>query len=203
MRKIVSLSLAAVLGCGLLAGCGKLDVTRDTVYIQKNGKVTAASVDKLDKDYYSAEELEEYVNQTVAEYTAANDDKSLKVELFEAEEGNVKLNLKYASVQDYVSFNGTELFSGTVADAKSAGYDFDTSFSSVEEGAVTSEADAATILSEGENKIVITNEPVDVKIDGTVLYISSEGTSMVDKSTVSIAEPAENQVLGLNYIIYK
>lgn len=222
MRKIVSLCLAAVFCGGLLAGCGKLEVTRDTIYIQKNGKVTAVSMDELDKDYYSEQELEEYVDQEAAAYTSENGNKSLKVDSFEVQDSAVTLQLTYASSEDYVSFNGTVLFSGTVEEALNAGYDFDMEFYSAGYGSESAESeeeqlsdeaaeeemtdgsvDGEEITAHSDYKVVITNEALNVKVDGDILYVSGEDFSMEDESTVSIPDPGDSQVAGLTYIVYQ
>ena len=57
-----------------------------------------------------------------------------------------------------------------------------------------------------DDKVVILSEKVDVKVDGEVLYMSSEYTALKDEDTVSIqlpedAEDGESQSLA--YIIYQ
>ena len=55
-------------------------------------------------------------------------------------------------------------------------------------------------------KVVILSEKVDVKVDGTIQYMSSEYTSVKEKDTVSIQVPEEagdGEELSLVYIVYK
>ena len=52
MKKIISISLVCLLIAGLFSACGDaLVADRDTVYVQKKGKVVCAAISEFDKDY--------------------------------------------------------------------------------------------------------------------------------------------------------
>lgn len=207
MKKRISLCLIVVLTMTFLTACGgSLKADRNTVYVQKNGKITGAAVEEFNKDYYDEAELETYVEEQVQEYVAEHDKKSVKVSKFSVEEGMAKLNIKYAGYEDYAAFNGVEMFAGTVPQAMAAGYNFDDTFLEVVEGKLGNEVDKSVITSSSEYKVVILNEKVDVKVDGTVVYVSADYTSIAAKDTVSIVLPEDAQdgeELALTYIIYK
>lgn len=207
MRKGMSLFLVMILSMMLLTACGgALTVDNNTVYVQKKGKITGATVENFDKDYYDAEELEAYVNERVASYTSEHGEKSVKVDQFSVEEGVAKLNIKYAGYEDYARFNEVEIFSGTVPQAMAAGYDFSGTFLKAEDGRLSGSADKEEVTADDDYKVVILNEKVDVKVDGTILYASADYTSLAAKDTVSIVLPEESQdgeELALTYIIYK
>lgn len=207
MKKCTGLLLITVLAMLFLTACGgKLEVDESTVYIQKKGKVIGASVEDFDKDYYNAEELEEYVNRRVDDYNEGHDDKSVEVDTFSVEEGVAKLHIRYAGYEDYAAFNEVEMFSGTVPQAMAAGYTFDEEFLEVAEGRLGEAADKSDVTASDDYKVVILSEKVNVKVDGTVLFVSSKYTSILDKDTVSISLPedaVDGEELALSYIIYK
>ena len=206
MKKNIGLFLMAVLLLSTLTSCGALKVDENTVYVQKKGKIIGASVESFDKEYYSEEELEEYVNQRVEDYAESHGKKIVKMDRFSVEDGVARLNIKYAGYEDYAEFNGVELFAGTVVQAMAAGYDFEDEFLTVTDGKLGESADKDTVTADDSYKVVILNEKVNVKVDGTVLYVSAKYTSMAGEDTVAIALPedaVDGEELALTYIIYK
>ena len=207
MKKSIGLLLMAVLALTVLMGCGSsLKVDENTVYVQKKGRVIGASVETFDKDYYSQEELEEYVNQRVEDYTESNEKNSVKMDSFSVEEGVAKLNIRYAGYEDYAEFNNIEMFAGSVLQAMAAGYDFEDEFLTVTDGEMGESVGKDTVTADEEYKVVILNEKVNVKVDGTVAYVSADYTSMAAEDTVAIALPEDakdGEELALTYIIYK
>ena len=53
------------------------------------------------------------------------------------------------------------------------------------------------------NKVVIIKANVDVKVDGTILYVSKENTKVTEKNKVSITGEGSAEEAALTYIIYK
>lgn len=217
MKKAVCFGLTAVFCMGMLSGCGnKMKVERSTVYVEKKGQIVSVDVGKLDKDYYDATELEEYITDRVAEYTGTNGD-VVEKEDFETADGVAKLQLKYDSYEDYAKLNGIEFYTGTVVTAMAEGYDFDTEFiaASAEDGKAGEALDESTesgavytvskqeALEDDGNKVVIIKANVDVKVDGTVLYVSSQDTQVTGRDTVSITGDGADEEAALTYIIYK
>ena len=207
MKKHISLLLVTALALSFLTACGgKLKVDENTVYVNKKGKVTGATVESFDKEYYDEKELETYINQRVEAYTADHDKKSVKVDGFSVADGIAKLNIVYAGYKDYAAFNEVEMFVGTIPQAMAAGYDFKDDFRAVENGEITGSADRDTVIDDGDLKVVILNEKVNVKVQGTVRYVSARYTSLTAKDTVAIKLPEDAQdgeELALIYIIYK
>ena len=210
MKKKISLFLITLLSLMCLTACGdSLKVDKNTVYVKKNGKIIGASVESFDKNYYDTEELETYINEQVDEYLSDHEKKSVEVDKFSVEEGIAKLNIKYAGYEDYAEFNGVEMFVGTVPQAMAAGYNFDDTFLKVEDGKLGSSLGRDELIEASEDskyKVVILSEKVDVKVKGTVLYVSEDYTSLAAKNTVSIAlteDALDGEELKLTYIIYK
>lgn len=207
MKKITGAALVMILCIGILSGCSKkTDVENSTIFIGKKGNIVSVDVESLDKEYYDAKELETYITEHVTEYTDKNGD-TIEKASFRIEEGIAKLQMKYNSFEDYARFNGIELYTGTIVAARAAGYDFDTEFISVKKEK-EGESKAASpskeeILAEDDNHVVIIKANIDVKVPGTVLYVSAKDTQVTGKDTVSITGEGAGEEAGLTYIIYK
>lgn len=207
LRKRICLLAVGILLTGLLSACGKRLVVEDnTVYVQKKGKVTGATLESFDKEYYDEKELRSYVDERVEKYLADNDSKSIKVDNFTIEDNVAKLNIIYTSYVDYAKFNGVEIFSGTIPQALAAGYDFKAEFAAVENGEKGDRITAEEVTENADYKVVVISEKVNVKVDGTIAFVSSENTRIVAKDTVEIKLP-EDAIDGeeqtLTYVIYK
>lgn len=207
MKRSICLFFAVVFVLLSLTACGgPLKVDRNTVYVQKKGKIIGAIVQDFDKDYYDAEELEAYVNERVEKYVSTHEEDSVKVEEFSVEDQVARLNVQYAGYEDYAALNEVELFAGTMPQALAAGYDFADTFLKVEDGKLGAEVSRDEIIAASDYKVVVLNEKVDVKVDGTIAYVSAKYTSLAAKDTVSIALPedvVDGEELTLTYIIYK
>lgn len=207
MRKKMCAGLSLVLCMGALSGCSnKTAVDTSTVFVEKKGRIVSVDVEKLDKDYYDTTELEEYIADYVTNYTSEHGDTVEQVS-FEVEEGTAKLQMEYDTYEDYSSFNGIELYTGTVVKAQAAGYDFDTEFMAAskdsEDESKGQTVDKSEVLSDDENKVVVIKANVDVSVPGKILYVSTQNTEVTGKDTVSIkGEDAEAEA-ALTYIIYK
>ena len=192
MKKVISVSLICLLMTGLLSACGNsLTADRDTVYVQKKGKVICAAISEFDKEYYDAEELRKYIEERVQAYQEEHGKKSVGIEEFTVEDKVAKLYMKYEDCESYQDFNEVTLFSGTVPQALAAGFNFNTEF---------------TEIKDSDCKVVILSEKIDVKVDGTVQYISSDYTTIKSKDTVAIEVPQEakdGSEMTLVYIVYK
>lgn len=206
MKKILYMLIICICFMGTLTSCGKsLNVERDTVYVQKKGEIISVSVEKLDKDYYESDELKEFVDERVETYTADHEKDSVKVDKFSVDKESAKLHIKYAGYEDYAGFNEVDFFEGMVSQALAAGYDFDVDFSSVEEGEKKEGAKLEDITGNSDHKVVILSEKMDVKVDGEIVYVSSNLTKISAKDTVSIETPEEGEesAQSLTYVVYK
>lgn len=202
MKKIICVSIM-IFCIGLLSGCSKnADVDTSTVFIEKKGKIVSVDVEHLDKDYYDTEELREYITEHVDDYTKENGD-TVEETSFDVKDGIAKLTMEYDSYEDYARFNGVELYCGTVVQAQAEGYEFDTEFCRVEDAGKKETADKADVLAEDDNKIVIIKANVDVKVPGTVVYVSAPDTDVMSEDVVSIVGEGANEEAPLTYIIYK
>ncbi len=204
--KYACLACLVCLLAGMLAGCGKpLEVERDTVYIQKKGTVVGAAISNLDKDYYDEDELKQYVDSKVGDYQKGHGEDSMEVDRFLVEEGVAKLYIKYASCKDYQDFNEVTLFSGTIPQALVEGFDFNAEFKEIKEGKLAGDVDKKAIM-DMDAKVVVLSEKVDVKVDGTVRYVSSDNAKVSGKDTVSLQLPEDaedGEDPSLVYVVYE
>lgn len=202
MKKIICVGFTMILCMGLLSGCSKkTDVDTSTVFIEKKGKITSVDVEALDKDYYDEAELESYITDHVNDYTSENGN-TVEMASFTVTDQVAKLQMQYDSYEDYTAFNGIELYDGTVVEAEAAGYDFDTGFISASDED-TKKVSKDDVLADDNNKVVIIKANVDVKVDGTILYVSKENTKVTEKNKVSITGEGSAEEAALTYIIYK
>lgn len=189
MRRACMAGIGVLIGISLLAGCGKsLDADTDMVYVQKNGTVLSVDTETLDKDYYDETELKDYVADAVSVYTEEHGKSAVKLEELSVKDGTATLKMKYKTPEDYTGFNGIELYEGKVVKALAAGYDFNADFVSVEDGTVTGTATKEEIYSGDNLKAVIIKANRDVKVDGTICYVSSENVKLTGNNSVSIRE---------------
>lgn len=206
MKRRISISLVCVMIAGLLTACGNsLDADCNTVYVEKKGTVIGASIEKMDKDYYSEDELEKFIDEKVEIYQKNHEKSSVKVSDFSVKDGVAELFVKYAGYEEYQDFNNVTLFAGTVPQALAAGYDFNTKFTEIKDGKASGEVESSKIT-ESDYKVVVLSEKIDVKVDGTIKYISSDYTSLKAKDTVSIKLPEnaeDGAELSLVYVIYE
>ena len=206
MRRIISISLVCLLMTGLFSACGKsLEADRDTVYIQKKGSIIGAAIADFDKDYYDEEELKAFAQERVQEYQEEHGKNSVTIDKFSVEEGTAKLYMKYAGYEDYQEFNEVTLFSGTVPQALAAGFTFDTDFTKIKDGKAAGSVENTEVV-DTDYKVVVLSEKVEVKVDGSVQYMSSDYTSLKGKDTVTVQVPEEagdGEELSLVYIVYK
>lgn len=206
MKRMISISLVCVMIAGLLTACGSsLDADCNTVYVEKKGTVIGASIEKMDKDYYKEDELKEFIDEKVEAYQKEHEKNSVKVSDFSVKDGVAELFMKYAGYEEYQEFNDVTLFAGTVPQALAAGYDFNTEFTKIKDGKASGEVESSEIT-ESDYKVVVLSEKIDVKVDGTIKYMSSDFTSIKADDTVSIQLPEnaeDGAELSLVYIVYE
>lgn len=189
MKRYVCMALGVCMCAGLLTGCGA-DLEGDTsvVYVGKNGTITSLDVEQFDESYYNAEELTEFIDAEVSDYTQENGGSSVKMEELTIEAGTARLQMKYKTADDYSSFNGIELYQGKVIDALAAGYIFDGDFARVEEGEVVGAASKQDIYQEQDLKVVVIRANTDVRVEGEICYVSCENVALTGTDSVSIRD---------------
>ncbi len=130
-RKILA---GMLIGMMVLAGCNGAakvpdEIEQTSLVIDKDGKVTSHMVDLFEKEHYDLEELRKMATQEVAAYNTSNQmgtEAPVTVkEVKKASNSKVLVTYQYDSANTYAHYNNATLFYGTVAEAKEAGYNFD------------------------------------------------------------------------------
>ena len=187
MKKAATLLAMLVCSAGLLVGCGdSYEVKDSTVFVEKDGAIISTDIESFDVNTYDESGLKEYVSEAIDEYTQKNGTDSVKLKNLTVEDGQAKLTLEYASVEDYSKFNEIEMFSGSLAEALAAGYSFGGEFYEIKDGTFTL-CDASSFLTGDGYKVVIIKSNTNVHVKGTVKYTSCQNVAYVDNSTIAIS----------------
>ena len=195
MRKAVQIGLLSALTVTLLTGCGAdFSADKDTVYIQKKGTIKGANVADFDKEYYDETELSDFIKETVDTYVEQAGEGTVEIQQFAVSDGVAHVYLNYAGAEDYAQFNGVKFYEGTVLDAKAEGYEIPDAFTSVTDDETTWDAEG--------NKIVIIGQQTQVKVDGTILFVSANA-SVTGKNTADVSYDILDEEAQPAYIVYK
>ena len=195
MRRMIHVGALLVLTVAVLTGCGKnFSADTDTVYVQKKGTVKGANVADFDKEYYDEAELESFINDTVDTYVAKAGEGTVAVTSFAVEDGTAHVYLDYAGAEDYAQFNGIDFYAGTVLDAQADGYDIPKEYNAATDKDTTWDADG--------NKIVIIGQQTQVRVDGTILFVTPNVT-VVDKNAADVTYDILDEEAQPAYIVYK
>lgn len=206
MRKKIAILCCSAMVVSLLGACGsKLDVDKNTVALQKNGKVLEAAVEDFSQSYYDEDELSSYIQDAVDSYVTENGKDTVSISESKVENQVAYLTLQYESVDTYSDFTGIECFSGSVVQAQSAGYDFDANFYAVSDGVASDDiVTSKEVLENDDLKAFIVKGNSDIMVPGEIAYVSAEGTSVSAKNTVSVSgneEDADETILV--YVLYR
>lgn len=211
MKKIYSI-FAAVLMLSFLSGCGQTFPESSTLYIQKNGKLSEATIEAFDKDYYDKQELEDFIQKQIDKFEEKSEQGLVKKKSYEVEEGIAKLMMTYEDYQAYTDFTGRELFAGTVVQAMANGYMLDTDFVEVNTDKASSNAgstetlsraaeyvDSSVITENDDYKVVILNQDIDVVVKGKIHYVSAAGVTVTGSDTATVRALNDE----VSYIVYQ
>lgn len=199
-KKVAFLLLGILCFCAILfTGCGQEQIkvpdviTTPTIVISSDGIVTEYLVGDFAKNYYNVGELSSMVMEEVNQYNAALPGEAevtvKSVEMAADNSSNIVVTTEYNSVQAYKDYTSTELFYGTIPQAKEAGYDLDIEMTSVKDGTVVGENE---ILGMEKRKIIITGANAEIIPPSSILY-ENKGIIVNENGTVE----------GLNYFIIK
>lgn len=192
------------LGTLMLTGCEALGIDSwkpeepAAVSIAEDGSVTEIISDTLDAAYYDVAELQTMIQKEVAEYNADHGEDTIRIEKLETEDKNISLSLKYASCEDYASFNNTEFFYGTIISAQLEGYLFDVPYKKVKDGAVQSgSVDGSEVVRELDKQVLILKAPAEVRVPGDILYTSMNADVLSENVVNATGEQEETTELVL------
>jgi hypothetical protein len=176
MKKFI-LCTALVLMFLLAAGCQKKDIKLTTDDIKSNsllvkndGTVQAGTVEKFDKDYYSEDELKQFINDQIANFNKTNGQDAITMDSLEVKESNAVLILNYSSLNSYNAFNKVDTTLTTTASVRNGEVKLPDVFVSAADGAYASPEAA---LENDKYKVLILHENTDVFINGSIKYYTT------------------------------
>ncbi len=201
LKKGYKWMIGALIFTGMLgmASCGsKVEGASESVLtIEKDGTVRANLVEDFMEGYYDKEELQQAILEQAASYNRNAGSGSITVEKVEAKEDSVMVQMTYAGVQDYASFNHAVFFVGTAKEALEAGFDLNVVLSGVKDTSET--VGESDILAMEKSMILITNINDGITVNGKALYISDNVMAAPNAKTIWYSGD-EN---GLAYVIYQ
>ncbi len=172
------------------------------VEVGKDGSITETLVEDFAEAYYDEESLKTMILSETAEFSRNHTDGTVSVDKLEQKDGAVMVQISYSSAEVYSEYNTDEynskqLFCGTVKEAYDAGYSLDISMQDTKGEKTIGKAE---LLEMGEQYILISENPMRVKVPGKIQYASSNVTvSGKSEARLSGDEAAEEKY----YIIYK
>lgn len=180
----------------MISGCSKKIYKTDEsmVYITKENSVVGAIIEKFDKSYYSNDELKAFVENEIDAYNSeAGDEKAITITKFEVEDQVATLFMKYKTVEDYTTYNDTELYSNKVTKAVKDGIAFDGTFIKVSNQTKVKKKE---FVKNEKLRVVVLKGQAKVEVDGKILYVSKNVN--VEARDIAVTAADED-----NYIIYK
>lgn len=186
----------------LLTGCHTIEYADvSTLEVGGRGDVIQAVVEPFDQET-GEDGLRAMIRESVEEYNGAAGSERIILGDLKFGDGQVKMILNYENVKDYAAFNNVTLFQGTVEEAAAETYGFEDSFQNAEgESAGGQELQKSM----GQEKVLILEEPVQVKVPGKIQYVSSN-VKILSEDLAEVQPGEKGDETGITeqeaYIIY-
>ena len=175
-----------------------------TMKIASDGPITMDEVDDFSESNYDEDELEEYTKKLVDDYNNSGNVGKVKFKKVKVKDKKAYLRMEYSDYNAYKQFTGNELFIGTVGEAKTAGYDFQDTFSSVSDGQKKDAISVEDMTSDDSKKVILVRANETIVAPNDTTAISDACTTIDKKDQVSIAQPDGNMdATVLTTIMYK
>lgn len=186
----------------LVSGASFAETT--TMKIASDGSITMDEVDDFSESNYNEDELEEYTKKLVDDYNSNGNVGTVKFKKVKVKDKKAYLRMEYSDYNAYKLFTGNELFIGTVGEAKTAGYDFQDTFSSVSDGEKKDAVSVEDMTSDDSKKVILVRANETIVTPSDITAISDACTTIEKKDQVSIAQPDGNKdATVLTTIMYK
>lgn len=178
----------------LLSGCSqKFEPTESTIFVTSKGLVQSAVIESFDKSYYDFDELYKTVENEVKAYCLDKNEEAVTISSLVEENDSVALLMDYQTVEDYVEFNETLLFSGTFSEAAAAGY--------LPEELYDMEGNSIEVDLEGLGalNVIVTEESVCLQTSSNIKYVS-DNVTILDKKMAKAMEAGKTHPA---FVLYK
>ncbi len=197
-RKVVAIFCTVVMLSVLLAACGSGAAEESRVELTKKGEIVEYTVEDFSGPNYDADEFKNFVKDSIAEYEETGSGK-IKVSHESFENDTAYLTLTYDVPDTYYAFNGLACFSGTLQEARLAGYDFSVDFLEADTRRVVS---ASEFSSDESLQVFIIETDVEVQIPGVVKYYYSSYGSAVNLGEDAVQLAVPDDLIGVKNIVY-
>ncbi|MBO8462339.1 MAG: hypothetical protein IAC13_00230 [Firmicutes bacterium] len=196
MRRIGKTTVILLVTASLLTACGNPinKMKANTVYINKEGKVESLSVEDFDKEYYSEDELKQFIDKEVTAQQKERGEGSISLKDFEVKEEKASLKLLYSNTDDYVAFTDTTLEQG---DYTKSLLDNKKEFMDLKWIEADTKKEVKEFPEEMEGmKYVVIEDPdgIQLLLDGTVMYYSSQ-VEFIDKNLIQVPANQKSVIL--------
>lgn len=196
MRRIGKTTVILLVTASLLTACGNPinKMKANTVYINKEGKVESLSVEDFDKEYYSEDELKQFIDKEVTAQQKERGEGSISLKDFEVKEKKASLKLLYSNTDDYVAFTDTTLEQG---DYTKSLLDNKKEFMDLKWIEADTKKEVKEFPEEMEGiKYVVIEDPdgIQLLLDGTVMYYSSQ-VEFIDKNLIQVPANKKSVIL--------
>lgn len=182
--KKVTLVLLGTLFLVVMTGCGKNKasitaekVTTNTIVIKEDNTVQSSIVENFDKDYYSKEELETFIKEEVIDYNEKNGEDQIKMHSLHVADQKASVVFNYKDIDDYSIFN--EISAKLLTTSEALQEDSILSLSEFVEAKSGETVSRETAFSKEDATVLVIQEPLEIKIAGSILYYSN--AQKVDK----------------------
>ena len=178
-----------------------------TLIVKSDGSIISEEISKTDGLSKGKDDIKKYVEDSVAAFNKEAGSEKVKVEAvdFNEKEGEAYVRTVYTDSDAFSGYTQYDYFSGTVAQAQTKGYDFGTTFYPVENGIAGTPVTRDGLTDASILKVVIINDPTNIRINGKIKYLSTENTRLVSdhESGVMNENINPNDVAPYIYVIYE
>jgi len=178
-----------------------------TIIVNSDGSIISEEISKTDGLSQGKDDIKKYVEDSVAAFNKEAGTEKVRVEAvdFNEKEGEAYVRTVYTDSDSFSGYTRYDYFSGTVAQAQTKGYDFGTTFYPVENGIAGTPVTREELIDASILKVVILNDPTNIRVNGKIKYLSTENTKLVSEreSGVMSEEVNPNDVAPYIYVIYE
>lgn len=194
MKKAI-LTIIGLMLVVVLSGCNAQNpdkIGATTIYVDKEGKIIETVVEDFSMSHYSDEELKQFIEQDISLYHENKGEEVVGLEFFEVKDEIVKVQMSFATAEDYREFNSVDIFNGTISEALSSGYSLDVILKALPEEEET--IGIHEILTMQDKKVLITDVPARLRCELPILYVS-EDTVVIDEYEVDAFENTDATII--------
>ena len=170
-----------------------------TLTVNEDGSITFEEVAVVSDA--SADEVKAFIKDAIRTYNKEQGKRLVRLKRISEKKGTVYARSTYADAACYADFTGLELFSGTIAEAQSSGYDLSDIYARVSDGKKGSLKEISEVLSDKHAQVLIVGQNLCVCVPGDIRFVTDNATK-VDGNLVTI-NTGDEKSLVTTAIIYE